>query len=184
MTHDNALEAAARALCDPDKCVAANEPDRSRCTAENCNSVIAAQKAITAYLSAMAGEHGELVERANAAQRHLAEAGVMSATDASALLGDLAAALAAADAEIERLMRERDAAVIRANNLVMARDAAEAKVAELLAALEPFAKCSETYPRALPSLEMGFGALHDPRCPLTAGDFHRARAAAIRAREE
>jgi len=60
------------------------------------------ESAITAYLSAMAGESGEVVARARAAIAHLGEAGVMSAKDTSSLLSDLLAALAAAEARATR----------------------------------------------------------------------------------
>jgi hypothetical protein len=55
--------------------------------------------------------------------------------------------------------------------------ALKAQIATKNAALAPFAKCSEVYPDALPKTEAGFGCLYDPRCPLTIGDFHAARAA-------
>jgi len=64
------------------------------------------ESAITAYLSAMAGAGGEVVERAQAAIAHLGEAGVMSAKDATALLSDLLALIASQAAEVERLTQE------------------------------------------------------------------------------
>jgi Lar family restriction alleviation protein len=53
-------------------------------------------------------------------------------------------------------------------------EAAEARIQELEEALKPFARCSEVYPDAKPDVPSAFGALHDPRCPLTIGDFHTA----------
>lgn len=66
--------------------------------------------------------------------------------------------------------------VTRVTELTTRLEAAEAEVARMRSALEPFAKCSEVYPNAVADANIGFGAVHDPRCPLTIGDFHRARA--------
>ncbi len=204
MTHDKALEAAARALCDPDKCVAANEPDRGRCTAENCNSVIAAQKAITAYLSAISGEHGDLVKRLRG---HSCGCGGACGQQTPAFISEAAAALSAADAEIERLRFQLEIESDAANNycevcgscgsegcgceskckfalshpdaikvvddLTSRAEAAEAKVADLLGAIGPFANM-------LPDSQEPKDALQRKLQEWC----HRARAAAIRAREE
>lgn len=61
--------------------------------------------------------HKEALERAKAAIAHLDEAGVMSAKDTSALLSELLAALAAAEARATRV---------------------EERIAEMDAALKPF----------------------------------------------
>lgn len=76
--------------------------------------------AIAAYLAALSGESGEVVERAQAAIAHLDEAGVMSAKDTSALLSDLLAALAAAEARAtrdEERIAEMEAALAEAEDV-------------------------------------------------------------------
>jgi len=117
--------------------------------------------AITAYLSALSGESGEVVERAQAAIAHLGEAGVMSAKDASALLSDLLAALAAAESRATR---------------------AEERIAEMEVALEPFVRHAGCFDRSDESDHYSISAVStlpsSERSKITIGDLRRARAIA------
>lgn len=53
----------------------------------------------------------------------------------------------------------------------------EDEIERLRDALRPFAKCSEVYPKAISSWPASFAGVNDMDCPLTIGDFHRARTA-------
>jgi exonuclease VII small subunit len=108
---------------------------------------------------------------------------------------EAAAALQSQAEQIEQLTRERDEADNAlvdkyrdpqtgafsfpgdVASIVRRLDTADASLAAALEALKPFAKCSEVYPNSRGDGNVGFAGLHDPRCPLTFDDYHRARQA-------
>lgn len=49
---DTLREAVARAMCDPDRCVAINDPDRPRCNSTNCDTYIKTESALSAIEAA------------------------------------------------------------------------------------------------------------------------------------